>query len=330
MKYHITYILPAGREEYLYSQYDFLRNNYGGEFIHLNKKDEELHEEMRKLKKKNHINIAFWADLTHIDIHTMFNKLDIKQIFIEHGCSPKRWFTYSPNTEIRLKTLRDFAQLWPTNPMEEEEYKRGGRETEKKIKKVGYLKALEYYRESTVNKNQIYLCPSYWADWGEMELAVEILEHISPEYTCYVSLHPGAFSLYFDKLDRAFKENKNIILLKKTEEKIEKLKSSETVIGSNGTPLTEGLYMKKKVIFIKGKDLSWEKIKLLELSSHLFAPVLDDSVKMSHISELDMALKKTKYPGSAKNIFYRTNFSKEETIKVIDKAFSEFLKNRNV
>jgi hypothetical protein len=86
MKYHITYILPAGREEYLYSQYDFLRNNYGGEFIHLNKKDKELQEEMRKLKKKNHINIAFWADLTHIDIHTMFNKLDIKQIFIEHGC----------------------------------------------------------------------------------------------------------------------------------------------------------------------------------------------------------------------------------------------------
>ena len=110
---------------------------------------------------------------------------------------------------------------------------------------------------------------------------------------------------------------------------MKKLKSSETVIGSNGTPLTEGLYMKKKVIFIKGKDLSWEKIKLLELSSHLFAPVLDDSVKISHISELDMALKKAKYPRSAKNIFYRTNFSKEETIKVIDKAFSEFLKDRN-
>jgi hypothetical protein len=323
MKYNLTYILPAGREEYLYSQYDFLKNNYGGEFIHLNKTGEELREEIKKLDKKNHVNITFWADLTYMDIHDMFNKLGIKQIFIEHGCSPKRWFTYSPNTEIRLKILRDFAQLWPTNPMEEEEYKRGGRETEKKIKKVGYVKALEYYSESSVNKNQIYLCPSYWADWGEMELSIEILEHISPEYICYVSLHPGAYELYFDKLQVTFKKNKKIVLLKTTEEKIEKLKSSETVIGSNGTPLTEGLYMKKKVILIKGKDLSWERIKLLEISSHLFSPVIDDSVKMSHISELDMSLKKAKYPRCAKKIFYKTNYSREKTIKIIDKALSE-------
>lgn len=319
-------MLLPNKEEYLYSQYTFLYENYGGEFVYLGKEGEELKQEINKLQLKNHINIAFWSDLINVDIHNKFNYMGMKQIFIDHGCSPKRWFTYAPNTEIRLFILKDFLQLWAANPMEEDEYKRGGRDTEKKIKKIGYLKALQYYNnphEIKANKNQVYICPSYWADWGEMALTFEILENISSEYKCFVSIHPGVYALYVDKLEKIFENRHNINILKTSQGKIEKLKSSEIVIGSNGTPLTEGLYMGKKIILLKGKDITWEKIKLLEIASHQFACVIDDSIKMSDKGELEGALKKAIYPPSAKKIFYKTNFNKEATMKLIDRAFSE-------
>ena len=261
MKYNITYIIPVWGKEYLPSQYEFLRKNYGGEIVYLNEEGDNLKSEVKKLLKKGCINISFWADILTGGIYKLFNKLGIYQIFIEHGCCPKRWFTFPPRCEDRLRTLSEFSQLWPTSLMEEEEYKRAGKILKKKIKKIGYLKGLQYFLEpGETEKNQVYICPSYWADWGEMDLTVEILKHIDSQYKCYVSLHPSAYRHYYDELEKTFKEKDNIYLLKTSDEKVEKLKTSEIVIGGNGTPLTEGIFMKKKIILIKGDKITWEKI----------------------------------------------------------------------
>lgn len=246
-----------------------------------------------------------------------------KQIFVEHGLS----FKPSLNNE-RVNCINKYFDLVFSSGVSQRDYMLRMSVRKDKIEEIGYT-TLFLIPDLPIRKGSILFSVVSFQNWNEYENLKKILEQLDKSLKGYVTIHP----IMPDETKKIFlnicERKENVIFLESQEQLLEAFAYCECIVGSSSSVCTAFWYLKKPVIFIRGKQgrnpfVGWSRIKKI-IDYPLFSKVLDESTKISHWRQFSKALRQPKLAPSAQKIFYSSNWDKEKTNALINNALEKLM-----
>lgn len=239
-----------------------------------------------------------------------------KQIFIEHGLS----FKPSLNPE-RVDCLnRDFDLIFSSGVSQRNRMIKEGVNPEK-IRKIGYT-TLFQIPSAEVISNQILISISCYGTWNEYRNLLEIIRRMPTSITAYVTMHPSLPENQKKESMDIIQQRDNLKYVATQEELLAVTASSRCILGSSSSVCTPFWYLGKPVIFVRGRQTripfyGWQYVRNI-VDDPLFNIILSESTKISSWKQFTPKLiENAKVAPSRKQIFYNTNWNKEETIKKV-------------
>ena len=246
-----------------------------------------------------------------------------KQIFVEHGLS----FKPSLN-KVRVDCINNHFDMVFSSGVSQRDYMLRNGVLKEKIEEIGYT-TLFQIPNLPVRKGSVLFSVVSFQNWNEYKNLEIILERLDESLHGYVTLHP-IMQMETKKIFNDLCEQKaNLTLLDSQEQLLEAFAYCECIVGSSSSVCTPFWFLDKPVIFIRGKQgrnpfIGWSRIKE-KINYPLFNQVLEESTRLNHWRNFEKKLSKAKISTSAKKIFFKSNWDKEQTNSLIKTALDKLI-----
>lgn len=313
-KKNIFYVGPEHHKTHLH----FIREHVGGEYFitGYNTAQQNTYEAIERLDGKDVI--WFFADL----YENIIPYLKGKSVFVPHGLGFKPYLTGNIS---RVKLLKKYiTKIWSTGHLEEYKYLKEGIDRNK-IEQIGYTLLFDIPKKPMV-ENSLFVSVGWFRELTCWQNMLRFIKSIPDDISVHVSTHPSMPQEVKNEFLHCIDSRENFICSFEQED-IKKSFSvcSRAIVGFSSV-VTPFHFFRKPVIFIKDRNrfpfFQWQRLKF-QLRDKLFFDILSESTKILAPSIFDRDLvMNAKLSESAKKIFYESNWDKDLTVSLIDKAMS--------